>query len=93
MDLQLLNEMRHIAGLPELTEAPLSRSDVEGNIKSLLQSIKVQTQQIVAACEQNESMIRHVGADKWGIQGNLVHVSRTLGEILDFISGMPPVPR
>lgn len=86
MDLEQLNEMRRIAGLPLLTEAPLSRTDVDGNIQQLLQKIEIQAQQLVEASKKNIEAPAYGVHDKWGIQGNLVHVSNSLTDILRFIS-------
>lgn len=87
MNLELLNEMRHIAGLPQLKEAPLSRTDVDGNIQRILDSIREQAAAIVAAAEKNIEAPEYGAHDKWGIQGNLVHVSSSLADILQFIGG------
>lgn len=87
MDLELLNEMRAVAGLKALSEAPLSRTNVDGNIQLLLEDVRSLCQQVASAAEANTQPEEGHMQDKWGIQGNLVHVRNSLRDILQFISG------
>lgn len=89
MDLELLNEMRAVAGLKALSEAPLSRVDVDGNIQQLLEAIRSLCDRVAEAAEANTQPQADRVQDKWGVQGNLVHVRNSLRDILEFISGNP----
>lgn len=82
-----LNELRKIAGLHPLTEAPLSRVDVDANIAALLQQIQDLCQRVAEASAQNTMPQADRSQDKWGVQGNLVHVRSSLNDILQFIGG------
>lgn len=86
MSLEHLNEMRRVAGLPQLTEAPLSRVDVDANIQLLLEQITQLASQVVEASQANIQAPEYGTHDKWGIQGNLVKVRTDLRNTLQFIS-------